>query len=140
MRPLLPTLWNTIHTAIGSIPFIGRGISELLKGKLNVEVLDASAVGISLLMRDFGTAGLVILLLGLGDMLEKATKKKSLDSLAEQLTVRVNTVWVREPDGSVRQKSIQLLNDDEFIVARSGAAIPVDGTVVSVKPSSTSQR
>ena len=131
MRPLLPTLWNTIHTAIGSIPFIGRGISELLKGKLNVEVLDASAVGISLLMRDFGTAGLVILLLGLGDMLEKATKKKSLDSLAEQLTVRVNTVWVREPDGSVRQKSIQLLNDDEFIVARSGAAIPVDGTVVS---------
>ena len=102
MRPLLPTLWNTIHTAIGSIPFIGRGISELLKGKLNVEVLDASAVGISLLMRDFGTAGLVILLLGLGDMLEKATKKKSLDSLAEQLTVRVNTVWVREPDGSVR--------------------------------------
>ncbi len=131
VRPLLPTLWNTIHTAIGSIPFIGRGISELLKGKLNVEVLDASAVGISLLMRDFGTAGLVILLLGLGDMLEKATKKKSLDSLAEQLTVRVNTVWVREPDGSVRQKSIQLLNDDEFIVARSGAAIPVDGTVVS---------
>ena len=81
VRPLLPTLWNTIHTAIGSIPFIGRGISELLKGKLNVEVLDASAVGISLLMRDFGTAGLVILL--------------------------------------------------EFIVARSGAAIPVDGTVVS---------
>ncbi len=75
VRPLLPTLWNTIHTAIGSIPFIGRGISELLKGKLNVEVLDASAVGISLLMRDFGTAGLVILLLGLGDMLEKATKK-----------------------------------------------------------------
>ncbi|MEI3144760.1 MAG: hypothetical protein V8S69_05815 [Dakarella massiliensis] len=43
----------------------------------------------------------------------------------------MNTVWVREPDGSVRQKSIQLLNDDEFIVARSGAAIPVDGTVVS---------
>lgn len=77
VRPLLPTLWNTIHTAIGSIPFIGRGISELLKGKLNVEVLDASAVGISLLMRDFGTAGLVILLLGLGTC-SKRRRRKSL--------------------------------------------------------------
>lgn len=131
VRPVLPALWNTAHTILNSIPFIGRGLASLFRGRLNVDVLDASAVGVSILMRDFRTAGLLILLLGLGDMLERVTKKKSLDSLAEQLSVRVSEVWVRSPDGSIAKKSVQSLMPGEAIVARSGAAIPVDGVVVS---------
>lgn len=129
VRPVLPTLWNSFHTLLSAIPFIGRGLSSLAKGKLNTDVLDASAVGVSLLMRDFRTAGLVILLLWLGGKLERMTKKKSLDSLAEQLSVSVDKVWVRQSDGSVLQKSITQLAEGEAIVVRTGSAIPVDGLV-----------
>lgn len=70
-------------------------MGNLLRGKLNVEVLDASAIAVSLLLRDFKTAGLVILLLGMGEMLERYTRKKSLASLADQLALKVDQVWVR---------------------------------------------
>lgn len=129
VRPVLPALWNTIHTFFSAIPFFGKGVAALAKGKLNTDVLDASAIGVSLLMRDFRTAGLVCLLLWLGEMLERATKKKSLDSLAKQLSVSVDRVWVRAHDGSLVQKSITQLEEGECIVVRTGTAIPVDGIV-----------
>lgn len=131
VRPLLPFLWNAIHTVVHAVPFFIRGALSLVRGRLNVEVLDASAVGISLLMRDFRTAGLIVLLLGLGDMLERVTKKKSLDSLAGELSVRVDRVWVRGADGGLVQKSIRELAPGEAIVVRAGTAIPVDAAVVS---------
>ena len=131
VRPMLPALWNTLHTLALSIPFIGRGLASLLRGKVNVDVLDASAVGVSLLMRDFRTAGLLLLLLGMGDMLERATKKKSLESLADQLSVSADEVWVRNPDGSVRRQSVSSIAGGEAVVARTGSAIPVDGVVLA---------
>ncbi len=131
VRPMLPALWNTLHTLALSIPFIGRGLASLLRGKVNVDVLDAYAVGVSLLMRDFRTAGLLLLLLGMGDMLERATKKKSLESLADQLSVSAGEVWVRNPAGGVRGQSVSSIAGGEAVVARTGSAIPVDGVVLA---------
>ena len=130
LRSALPVLVNTANVFLGAVPYFFRGIKMLLKGKLTVEVLDASAIGVSLLLRDFRTAGLVVLLLGMGEMLERYTRKKSLASLADQLALKVDRVWVRTPEG-VAEKSLKDLTAEDLIVVRTGNTIPVDGTVVS---------
>ena len=130
LRSAMPIVVNTANVFLGAIPYFWRGVKTLLKGKLNVEVLDASAIGVSLLLRDFRTAGLVILLLGMGEMLERYTRKKSLASLADQLALKVERVWVRSGD-TVIEKSLKDLTEDDLIVVRTGNTIPVDGTVVN---------
>ena len=130
LRPVLPMLVNTANVFLGAIPYFFRGLKNLLKGKLNVEVLDASAIGVSLLLRDFRTAGLVILLLGMGEMLERYTRKKSLASLADQLALKVDRVWVRAGE-SVIEKPLKEVTPEDVIVVRTGSTIPVDGVVVA---------
>ena len=130
LRPVLPMLINTANVFLGAIPYFFRGVKNLFKGKLNVEVLDASAIGVSLLLRDFRTAGLVILLLGMGEMLERYTRKKSLASLADQLALKVDRVWVRQGD-AVIEKALKDITTEDVIVVRTGNTIPVDGKVVA---------
>ena len=130
LRPVLPMLINTANVFLGAIPYFFRGVKNLFKGKLNVEVLDASAIGVSLLLRDFKTAGLVILLLGMGEMLERYTRKKSLASLADQLALKVDRVWVRQGD-AVIEKALKDITTEDVIVVRTGNTIPVDGKVVA---------
>ena len=130
LRPVLPMLINTANVFLGAIPYFFRGVKNLFKGKLNVEVLDASAIGVSLLLRDFKTAGLVILLLGMGEMLERYTRKKSLASLADQLALKVDRVWVRQGD-AVIEKALKDITTEDVIVVRTGNSIPVDGKVVA---------
>ncbi len=130
LRPVLPMLINTANVFLGAIPYFFRGVKNLFKGKLNVEVLDASAIGVSLLLRDFKTAGLVILLLGMGEMLERYTRKKSLASLADQLALKVDRVWVRQGD-AVIEKALKDITPEDVIVVRTGNTIPVDGKVVA---------
>lgn len=103
LRPFLPVVANAANAFLGAVPIIREGISELFKGRLNVAVLDASALIVSLLRRDFKTAGLLVLLLGMGEMLENYARRKSMASLAEQLSVKCDVVWVRE-DEELRQK------------------------------------
>ena len=116
---------------LDSIPYLIEGVKNAFRGKLNVSVLDASAIFVSLLRLDFGTVGLLTLLLGLGDMLERYTRKKSLASLADQLAIKVDQVWVRLPDGQLAQKQLKDLSKEDLVVVRSGSVIPVDGVVVS---------
>ena len=78
---------NIGNAVLDSIPYLIEGVKNAFRGKLNVSVLDASAIFVSLLRLDFGTVGLLTLLLGLGDMLERYTRKKSLASLADQLAI-----------------------------------------------------
>ncbi len=129
LNRFMPLLVNSINVLLGAIPIMVDGVKELLKGNLNVAVLDAAAVGISLLRRDFRTAGLTILLLGLGEMLENYARKKSMNSLAEQLSVKCDQVWVRRGD---ELEHIQLsdVTLDDVVVVRMGSVIPVDGVVV----------
>ena len=128
LRPFLPVVANAANAFLGAVPIIREGISELFKGRLNVAVLDASALIVSLLRRDFKTAGLLVLLLGMGEMLENYARRKSMASLAEQLSVKCDVVWVRE-DEELRQKPLADVTPEDVIVVRSGSVIPVDGVV-----------
>ncbi len=130
VRPFMPLAVNAINAVLGAVPVILKGVGELFRGKLNVEVLDAAAVAVSLLRRDFKTAGLVVLLLGLGELLESYTRKKSLESLADQLALKVDRVWVRRA-GAVVEIALKDAAKDDVIVVRAGSTIPVDGKVVA---------
>lgn len=130
VRPLLPMGMRIANALLGSIPYLFKGIKALFSGHMTVEVLDAAAIGISLLRRDFRTAGLVILLLGMGEMLEHYTRKKSLASLADQLSLRVDKVWVRRGN-AVIEVPLKDTDETDVIVVRAGSTIPVDGKVVA---------
>lgn len=129
LRPFMPVAANAANAFLGAVPIIREGVSELFRGRLNVAVLDAAALVVSLLRRDFKTAGLLVLLLGMGEMLENYARKKSMASLAEQLSVKCDVVWIREGD-ALRQKPLAEATPDDVIVVRSGSVIPVDGVVL----------
>lgn len=125
----LPFVVTTANTVLGAVPIIFNGVKSLLHGRLDVDVLDAAAVGISILRRDWRTAGLTILLLGLGEMLDKYARKKSMNSLAEQLSIKCDSVWVRHGE-SLERIPIRKVTTDDVVVVRMGSVIPVDGVVV----------
>ncbi len=129
LRPILPLGLNIINAVMGAFPIIKDGFRDLLRGKLNVEVLDATALTVSILMRDFRTAGLLVLLLGMGEMLENYARKKSMASLAEQLSIKCDLVWVREGEDLV-QRPLTQVTEEDVVVVRAGTVIPVDGVVV----------
>lgn len=125
----LPFVVTTANTVLGAVPIIFNGVKSLLHGRLDVDVLDAAAVGISILRRDWRTAGLTILLLGLGEMLDKYARKKSMNSLAEQLSIKCDSVWVRRGE-SLERIPIRKVTTEDVVVVRMGSVIPVDGVVV----------
>ncbi len=129
LRPLLPMPLRMFAVLRRGLPFLFKGAASLLHGRLNVEVLDATAIGASLIMRDFNTVGLLTLLLAFGESLEEWTRKKSLTSLAERLALTVNTIWVRR-GGQELQIPLEHLADGDLVVVRAGSAIPVDGRVM----------
>lgn len=111
------------------MPFVLSGVKSLLRGRFDVAVLDGAALLVSFLRRDFRTAGLLIVLLGLGEMLESYTRKKSMASLADELALRVDSVWVRRGDGNVKI-ALRDVTKEDVVVVHAGNAIPVDGIVV----------
>jgi Cu2+-exporting ATPase len=131
VRPFLPAAVNAANTLLDGIPIVLHGLRELLRGRLNVAVLDAAAVLVSLLRRDFRTAGVLTLLLGMGEMLENYAKKRSMASLAEELALKSDTAWVRLPDGTSAKRPIRTLTAQDAVVVRAGSIIPVDGVVLS---------
>lgn len=111
------------------VPFVHRGLSCLLRGKLRVEVLDALSISISACRRDFGTAGAVMFLLEIGELLEEWTRKKSVEDLARCMSLNIDRVWLRTPQGEVLVPISQVTAGDAVVV-RSGGVIPVDGLVL----------
>lgn len=110
--------------------YIKEGISSLLKGKIEVSVLDAAAIGVSMLRRDFKTASSVMFLLQVGDILQEWTHKKSIDDLVRTMSLNIEKVWVVE-DGKEQLKKINDVHEGDIVVARMGGMIPLDGKVVS---------
>ena len=129
LRPLLPVGLNAANALLASVPFVLSGVKSLLRGRFDVAVLDGAALLVSFLRRDFRTAGLLIVLLGLGEMLESYTRKKSMASLADELALRVDSVWVRREDGNVKI-ALRDVTKEDVVVVHAGNAIPVDGIVV----------
>ena len=125
----LPAPIAAAYTVFRSIGFIWKGVRCLLHRKLEVEVLDALSIGVSILRSDFDTAGSVMFLLNLGSLLEEWTRKKSLDDLARSMALNVDKVWVRSQGTEVLVPLTKVRTGDEVVV-RSGNMIPLDGTVL----------
>ena len=125
----LPAPLDAAYTAFRSIRFLWKGVRCVLSRRLEVEVLDALSIGVSLLRGDFGTAGSVMFLLNLGSLLEEWPRKKSLDDLARSMALNVDKVWVRSQGTEVLVPLTKVRSGDEVVV-RSGNMIPLDGTVL----------
>ena len=125
----LPAPIAAAYTAFRSIGFIWKGVRCALRRKLEVEVLDALSIGVSMLRGDFATAGSVMFLLNLGSLLEEWTRKKSLDDLARSMALNVDKVWVRSQGTEVLMPLTKVRTGDQVVV-RSGNMIPLDGTVL----------
>lgn len=110
------------------IPFLRKGLHCLRQRRIKVELLDALSIGISACRRDFGTAGAVMFLLELGELLEDWTRKKSVADLAESLSLHVDRVWLQTPAGEVLTPIAQVRPGDRLVI-RAGGVIPVDGVL-----------
>ena len=126
----LPTPLQIVRTVCMAAPFLCRGLRRLLRGQLRVEVLDALSIGVSMARRDFGTAGSVMFLLQLGELLEEWTHKKSVDDLARTMSLGVSRVWLQKDGTEVSVPLSQIASGDRIVV-RTGSVIPFDGEIVS---------
>ena len=117
-------------TTVSAVKYIWKGIKTLCKGKLDVSVLDATSIGVSVFRGDFNTAGSVMFLLGIGEILEEWTHKKSVDDLARTMALNVSKVWVVS-DGQNIQVPVSEVKDGDQIVVTMGNMIPFDGIVSS---------
>ncbi len=130
-RVFLPSPIRRIKAIIMASKFIYRGLVSLFKRRrLEVSVLDATAITVSLLTGDYSTASSVMFLLGVGDLLEEWTHKKSVDDLARSMALKADKVWLRKDGAEIQIPISQVAPGDEISV-RVGSVIPLDGTVVS---------
>lgn len=127
----LPAPIRIAITAVRSVHYLRKGAQELMKRKLTVPVLDATAIGVSILRADFKTASSIMWLLSIGELLEEWTHKKSVDDLARTMALNVEKVWRKLDDDQEELISINEIDVGDEIVARMGNMIPLDGKVVS---------
>ncbi len=123
-----PAPLRIAYTVWKAIPHLFRGLRCLLRGQMVVEVLDALSIGISLLRGDFSTASSVRFLLGLGELLEEWTHKKSVSDLAQCMSLNIDRVWLKTPQGEILTPLSQIQTGDQVCV-RLGGLIPLDGVI-----------
>lgn len=124
----LPAPIRNAYTAVVSVKYIWKGIRTLAKGKIEVPVLDATAIGVSMLRGDYGTAGSVMFLLGVGELLEEWTHKKSVGDLARSMSLNVGKVWLKKDGQEILVPSEKIVSGDEVVV-HMGNLVPFDGEV-----------
>ncbi|WP_297810378.1 heavy metal translocating P-type ATPase [uncultured Finegoldia sp.] len=126
---MLPAPISTVALFIRAYPFIKQGIKSLFNKKLNVELLDATAISVSLATGQFADAANIMFLLGLGEEIEDYTMKKSQENLAHSLALNVDNVFVIENDEKVI-KNIKEVEVGDVVEVEMGNCIPVDGKVI----------
>lgn len=129
-KVFLPTPVRAVYTAVQSVRYLIRGLGSLLKGRLTVEVLDATAITVSIARLDFNTAGSVMFLLGVGELLEEWTHKKSVGDLARSMSLNVEKVW-QNVDGAEVLVPVSQIQEGDLVTVHVGSIIPLDGIVVS---------
>ena len=128
MSRFLPSPIRACRVTLHMIPFMRRGLHCLVRGQLKVDLLDSLSIGISACRRDFGTAGMVMFLLEIGELLEEWTRKRSVEDLARCMSLNVDRVWLKTESGEVLTP-ISRIQTGDHIVIRMGSIIPLDGIV-----------
>lgn len=129
-KMFLPVSVRSVITAVKSVKYLWHGVRTIAKGKLEVPVLDATAIGVSIFRGDFETAGSTMFLLGIGEILEEWTHKKSVDDLARSMSLHVSRVWLMKDGQEILVPSDQIRTGDEIVV-HMGNVIPFDGVVTA---------
>ena len=130
-KKLLLPLPIRIALTIGrSVKYIGIGLKCLLQRKIEVPVLDATAITVSLITKDFSTASSIMFLLGIGELLEEWTHKKSVDDLARSMSLNVSKVWLRTPENQEILVEYSKIEKGDKVVVHMGNVIPFDGEVL----------
>lgn len=127
---LLPWPIRTALTLGRSIKYIGIGLKCLLQRKIEVPVLDATAITVSLITKDFSTASSIMFLLGIGELLEEWTHKKSVDDLARSMSLNVSKVWLKTPENQEILVESSKIEKGDKVVVHMGNVIPFDGEVL----------
>lgn len=127
---LLPLPIRIALTVGRSIKYIGIGLKCLLQRKIEVPVLDATAITVSLVTKDFSTASSIMFLLGIGELLEEWTHKKSVDDLARSMSLNVSKVWLRTPENQEILVESSKIEKGDKVVVHMGNVIPFDGEVL----------
>lgn len=125
---LLPLPLRSCYVIWQSLKYMKEGVKTLLKGKIEVPVLDATAIAVSVLRNDTDTAGSIMFLLGFGELLEEWTHKKSIDNLARSLSLHVTKAW-KKVDGTEVLMSVDEIETGDQVVVHMGNVIPFDGVV-----------
>lgn len=129
-RTLLPVSLRMLLTMVKSVPYLKKAISSLRKGKLDVGVLDAAAVTVSMIRGDWNTAGSVMFMLKFGETLEEWTRKKTVDDLARTMSLNIDMVWLKTGAREI-SVPIEKVTAGDLVVVRTGCMIPLDGKVHS---------
>lgn len=124
----LPYSLRAAITMFKSLPYLWNGLKALSRGKLEVPVLDATAIGVSIIRGDMETAGSIMFLLGIGETLEEWTHKKSVDDLARSMSLNIGRVWMKKEGREILVSAGEVRPGDEVIV-HMGQVIPFDGVV-----------
>ena len=127
---LLPLPIRIALTVGRSVKYIGIGLKCLLQRKIEVPVLDATAITVSLITKDFSTASSIMFLLGIGELLEEWTHKKSVDDLARSMSLNVSKVWLRTPENQEILVESSKIEKGDKVVVHMGNVIPFDGEVL----------
>lgn len=130
-KKLMLPLPIRIALTIGrSVKYIGIGLKCLLQRKIEVPVLDATAITVSLVTKDFSTASSIMFLLGIGELLEEWTHKKSVDDLARSMSLNVSKVWLKTPENQEILVESSKIEKGDKVVVHMGNVIPFDGEVL----------
>lgn len=125
---LIPAPVRAVWTGARSLKYLQQGIASLKKGRLEVAALDATAIGVSILRRDMNTASSIMFMLGIGELLEEWTHKKSVGDLARDMSLNVGKVWLLREEQEILVPAKQIEPED-LVVVRMGNVIPFDGVV-----------
>ena len=128
IRLFLPMDIRSVITTVKSFKYLWHGVKTLAKGKIEVPVLDATAIGVSVLRGDYNTAASVMFLLGIGEILEEWTHKKSVGDLARSMSLNIDKVWVVSNGQEILVPSTSIKSGD-LVRIHMGNVIPFDGTV-----------
>lgn len=131
LRLVLPAPIRHVRAVIQAVPFIVKGVRCLMERGLTVEVLDATAITASLLRGSFDSAGTIMMLLKISELMERYTHARSRMALEQSLGLNIDEVWLVAEDGSERQVPLARIGEGDLIRVRTGCMVPVDGTVVA---------